>query len=576
MSEDAPSAWQAACDAATLLAIDPRGLGGIVLRAPPGPVRDDFLDTLKTNCPADAPFICLPSSLPDARLTGGIDLASTLAAGKPVFERGILAAAHGGVLVASMAERMERGTAARLEAALDTGLVRIERDHVSDSVPAAFALVLCDESEPGEDPPLLSLTDRLAFSADLTALSWRDCNGESATRPDIENARALLPDVQLAHGHIETLVTLADALGIASLRAPLFACAAARARAALHGRRETDETDLARAAALVFGHRATRLPAPPDEDHAPPPPDENQASQNGDDEGLTDKPLEDRILDAVTAMLPSDLLAHLQAGQGGRKAGRGGNASRKAQAARGRPLGARQGDPRRDRLDLLATLRAAVPWQRFRAPAPGAAIAIRKEDLRVRRFKPRTRTTTIFVVDASGSSALHRLAEAKGAVELVLGECYVRRDEAALIAFRGTKADIIVPPTRSLTRARALLKGLPGGGGTPLAMGLDAARLLADAVKRKGGRPFLILLTDAQANIARDGTGGRARAEEDALASAAALCRDGFESLLIDTSPRPQQKASALAARMGAGYLALPQADARRLAAAIMPSQKHA
>ena len=235
-------------------------------------------------------------------------------------------------------------------------------------------------------------------------------------------------------------------------------------------------------------------------------------------------------------------------------------------------MGAKRGDPRRDRLDILETLRAAVPWQKLRAPAPGAAIAIRKDDLRVKRFRPKNRTTTIFVVDASGSSALHRLAEAKGAIELVLAECYVRRDEAALIAFRGQKADIILPPTRSLTRAKALLKGLPGGGGTPLALGLDAAALLADAVRRKGGHPFLILLTDAQANVARDGAGGRARAEEEALAAAELLHRQGFESLLIDTSPRPQPKASTLAARMGARYLALPHADAKRLAAAIMPA----
>ena len=220
---------------------------------------------------------------------------------------------------------------------------------------------------------------------------------------------------------------------------------------------------------------------------------------------------------------------------------------------------------------MLETLRAAIPWQKLRRHRDGTEIAFRREDLRVRRFRPKSKTTTIFVVDASGSSALHRLAEAKGAVELVLAECYVRRDEAALIAFRGTKAEIILPPTRSLTRARALLKGLPGGGGTPLALGLDQARTLADLVRRKGDRPYLIVLTDAQANIARDGTGGRAKADEDALASAQALHRDGFESLLIDTSPRPQPKAAHLASQMGARYLALPHADARKLASAIMP-----
>ncbi|MBS7803865.1 magnesium chelatase subunit D [Rhizobiales bacterium TNE-4] len=573
MSDDAPELWHTACEAASLLAACPAGLGGMVVKAPPGPVRDAFLAMLKEALPDGTPWLRMPHALPEARLTGGIDLASTLAAGKPVFERGLLASAHGGVLIAGMAERMDRAIAARLEAALDTGQIRIERDHVSDSVPAAFALILFDEGEPGEDAPPASLTDRLAFHVDLTGLSWRDLGETLSSKA---SATALpLQSVMLAEGHAETLVALADALGIASLRAPLLAAMAARAHAAQAGRVMTDETDIASAARLVLAPRATRLPAPPEEQQAPPPEEQEHQANDPAPETMEaqDRPLEDKILDAIASAIPADLLAQLQAGRGGRLAGRGAEAGRKAPATRGRPLGARRGDPRRERLDLLETLRAAAPWQRLREQRGDAAIAVRKEDLRVRRFRPKSRTTTIFVVDASGSSALHRLAEAKGAVELVLAECYVRRDEAALIAFRGQKADIILPPTRSLTRARALLKGLPGGGGTPLALGLDAARQLADTVRRKGDRPFLILLTDAQANVGRDGMGGRQKAEEDALASADALHRDGFESLLIDTSPRPQPKASMLAARMGARYLALPQADARRLAAAIVPAR---
>ena len=573
MSEKAPDLWQTACEALSLLAASPSGLGGIVVKAPPGPVRDAFLAMLKQALPQGTPFIRMPHALPEARLTGGIDLASTLAAGKPVFERGLLASAHGGVLLAGMAERMDRAIAARLEAALDTGHVRIERDHISDNVPAGFALVLFDEGEPGEDAPPASLTDRLAFSIDLSGLSWRDLGGDDVLRPACQQLSPMA--VALANGHAETLVALADALGIASLRAPLLAAMAARANAARAGRQETDETDIANAARLVLAHRATRLPAPPEEQQTPPPEEQQEQSSNPEPDTMEtqDRPLEDQILDAIASAIPADLLAQLQAGRGGRLAGRGAEAGRKAPATRGRPLGARRGDPRRERLDLLETLRSAAPWQRLREQRGDAAIAVRKEDLRVRRFRPKSRTTTIFVVDASGSSALHRLAEAKGAVELVLAECYVRRDEAALIAFRGQKAEVILPPTRSLTRARALLKGLPGGGGTPLALGLDAARQLADTVRRKGDRPFLILLTDAQANVGRDGLGGRQKAEEDALASAAALQRDGYESLLIDTSPRPQPKASALADRMGARYLALPHADARRLAAAIVPAR---
>ena len=571
MTGQGAARWQNALDALALFAIDPHRLGGLHIRVQPGPARDAFGDVLTRLLPSTK-LVKLPASVPETRLGGGLDLAATLATGKPVFDQGVLASADGGVIIASMAERLERRIAARLEASLDTGHVKVERDHLSQEHDARFGLILFDESEPGEGAPPVSLCDRLAFSLSLDGLSWRDCVGDETEPNQIEKACLLLPQVVLQTQHTEMLVQLADALGIASLRAPLLAAALCRVLAARDGREETSDDDVSVAAQMVLAPRATRLPAPPqDEQQAPPPPEQDQTEPQSSPEQKTDGPLDDLILDAVAAAIPSDLLAKLKAGQGGRAPGRGAEAGRKAPATRGRPLPSGRGDPRRERLDLLETLRAAIPWQGLRQNHGLGALAIRKDDLRVKRFRPHTRTTTIFVVDASGSSALHRLAEAKGAVELVLAECYVRRDEAALIAFRGTKADVILPPTRSLTRARARLKGLPGGGGTPLALGLDAACTMAEAVKRKGDRPYLILLTDAQANVARDGTGGRARAESEALAAADQLRARGFASLIIDTSPRPQPKASQLAQRMGADYLALPQADARTLAAAITP-----
>ena len=151
--------------------------------------------------------------------------------------------------------------------------------------------------------------------------------------------------------------------------------------------------------------------------------------------------------------------------------------------------------------DFVRALRAAAPWQRLRQAAalhsardaanlparvagPVAApaqrrIHVRPEDFHVTRFRQLGQTTTVFVVDASGSSALHRLAEAKGAVELLLADCYVRRDSVAVLAFRGQTAELILPPTRSLARAKRSLASLPGGGGTPLAHAIDASMLLA-------------------------------------------------------------------------------------------------
>ena len=271
---------------------------------------------------------------------------------------------------------------------------------------------------------------------------------------------------------------------------------------------------------------------------------------------------------------PAGLLAALAAGQAPARGGKAGKAGAAASASRqGRPVGARAGDPRRGRLALLATLRAAAPWQGLRRAEAGAidarTLIVRPEDFRIVRYRQPTESTTIFAVDASGSAALERLAEAKGAVELLLAEAYVRRDRVALVAFRGQAAELVLPPTRSLVRAKRSLAGLPGGGGTPLAAGLDAAADIALTVRRGGGTPVVVLLTDGRANIDRAGAPGRTRAAEDALAAARRFRAAGLPAILIDTAPRPQYSARALADAMGARYLALPQADARKLSAAV-------
>ena len=132
--------------------------------------------------------------------------------------------------------------------------------------------------------------------------------------------------------------------------------------------------------------------------------------------------------------------------------------ARRITALRGRPAGTARGELRPgNRLDLIATLRAAAPWQALRRrdgsarTSAGASdrrrrIEIRREDFRVTRFTRRTPTTVIFAVDASGSSALHRLAETKGAVELLLAECYVRRDRVAQVIWRDFRQKPAAPP----------------------------------------------------------------------------------------------------------------------------------
>ncbi|MGA2128231.1 MAG: VWA domain-containing protein, partial [Xanthobacteraceae bacterium] len=399
-----------------------------------------------------------------------------------------------------------------------------------------------------------------------------------------------LPGIDADDEIVEALSAATVALGIASLRAPLLALRVARAHAALAGRTVVSRADAVVAGRLVLAPRATVLPAADDstdgageEDEEPA--DTTMARPDGADEqageDTADKPLGDVVAEAAAAAIPPDLLAQLRLPDGGRvRSLRAGGAGVSRQCAlRGRPIGARRGDPRAGaRLNVIETLRAAAPWQRIRRRDGGAELApdpvrprveIRRDDFRITRFKQRTETTTIFVVDASGSSALHRLAEAKGAVELLLADCYVRRDRVALIAFRGRGAEILLPPTRSLVRAKRSLASLPGGGGTPLAAGIDAAATLAQSLLRAGQTPIVVLLTDGRANIARDGEPGRARAEADALAATRTLRAAAITTLLIDTSPRPQAAAERLAAGMGARYLPLPYADAAAMSALI-------
>jgi magnesium chelatase subunit D len=190
-------------------------------------------------------------------------------------------------------------------------------------------------------------------------------------------------------------------------------------------------------------------------------------------------------------------------------------------------------------------------------------------DIRVRQFEETSDRAIIFVVDASGSAALARLAEAKGAVELLLAEAYARRDHVALIAFRGEGSEVLLPPTRSLVQTKRRLSALPGGGGTPLAAGLKAAFELAGLAQSKGMTPSVALLTDGRANVDLSGTANRTQAAEDATMMARAIRAKAMPGLVIDTGLRPTRGLDGLAREMGVPYLPLPRADAKSLSAAV-------
>ena len=567
---DAPlSAWDRAVLAAQLLAVDPGGLGGVHVRAAAGFARDAWLDLLRGLLPAGAPMRRVPLQIADDRLLGGLDLSATLKAGRPVAERGLLAEADGGVVLLAMAERLGADTAARIVGVLDRGEVAVARDGVSIASPARVAAIALDEAIEDDEAAPAALLERLAFRIDLAGVRPSDVPHVDV---DIAAARAALGAVAIDDAAIQAICATALALGIGSARAELMALRAARASAALFGRADVERDDIALAGRLVLAHRATRLPAQDEAQSPPPPPPEQNDDAPGESEqSVEDRPLDDAVLEAVAASIPAGLLAQLKvaAALGGRASSNGKSGALQKSGKRGRPAGVFRGLPgaRNARLNLVATLRAAAPWQtiRTKARADGPRIRVVSDDFRVTRFKQRRETTTIFAIDASGSAALHRLAETKGAVELLLADCYVRRDRVSVLAFRGAKADIVLPPTRSLVRAKRALAGLPGGGGTPLASGLDAALALAEATRRQGGTPTLVLLTDGRANVTRAGLGGRVQAEADARDAAKRIRAAGLRVLLVDTGPRPTPLAKSLGDDMGAVYLALPHANAAAL-----------
>lgn len=583
-TDDTMARWLRALLPAALCALDPVGCGGVRLRAQAGPARDAWLAQLRALLPPGTPLRRIPLDAPDARLLGGLDLAATLRAGRPVAERGLLVEAHGGVVLLAMAERISSAAAARLTAVMDEGVVVMLRDGMEAREAAEFGVIALDEAQGDDENLPAALCDRLACIVDLEGLRAGDCPQLPFDAGHIAAARARLPMVSVSPVVIQSLGAAAQAFGVDSLRAFMLAVRAARAAAALDGRDQVGEPDVTLAAQLVLAPRATQCPAsaaeaaapdqPPDStpaEAAPPPGDaggEQRDEQKDDRPADLQQPLEDRVLDAVRAALSPDLLAHIRLAGGrlprARSAGRSG--ALRGNGQRGRPVGVRKGRPGGGlRLSVIDTLRAAAPWQalRRRQGMPVTRVAVRPEDFRIVRYRQRTQTTTIFVVDASGSSALHRLGEAKGAVELLLADCYVRRDRVAVIAFRGTRAELLLPPTRSLVRAKRSLAGLPGGGGTPLAAGIEAGWSLADALRRQGDTPTLVLLTDGRGNVARDGQGGRAQAEQDAQAAARRVRASALRTLFIDTSPRPHPSAQSLAAGMGALYAPLSAADAQ-------------
>jgi magnesium chelatase subunit D len=597
-----------------LLAVNP-GLRGCVLAGGTGTGKSTLARAFARLLGTEVPFVELPVGVGEERLLGGLDIEATLARGRRTHRSGLLALAHGGVLNIDGLNLLDDSHGNHLLAALDGGEVRVEREGLSLREPARF--VLLGSYDPAEGPPRRHLLDRVglivaplsrssaaersetvrrnaAWQRGATACGYWE-EEEALLQGVIAVAREQLPLVTIADEQIARLAATALALGIEGQRADLFAVECALAAAALADRDAVGEEDLAEAVRFVLLPRATRMPAadeaaPPEQQsqqqqpqqpQQPPEHDQNQEDDQ-DDAPPPDapRPIEELVLAALDTDVPPDVLDTPFAVQ---RRGRSGSRGQNTSGRRGRHVRSLPGSPRNGKLDVVATLRAAAPWQRVRAQdVPGDAmkrrVLLRAEDLHVKRFRSKAGTLFLFAVDASGSMALHRMRQAKGAVNALLQQAYIHRDQVALLAFRGNSAELLLPPSQSVELARRALDVLPTGGGTPIAATLLAAYQVAEQARSRGIQQIvLVLITDGRANVplatketeGRDAQQRRARDEVKRLAGV--VRGGGIGAVVIDTqrSYLSRGEAKELAAWLGGRYVYLPNAHAKEIANAV-------
>lgn len=578
-------------DAVRLLAVDAR-LGGVAIGAAVGSGKSSLARASQRLFGTATPFIELPLGVDEEALLGGIDIEATLRSGRRTARTGLLGRADGGVLYADALNLLPDPVVNILLGALDTGFVQLERDGLSQQIACQFRLI--GTYDPAEGLPRRHLLDRIGLMVLLPPVTTAEERMDVLRQhmaPDwahwfeldvleaslVQEAQAMLAMVAMSDNDQYQLIDLAVRAGVQGQRVDLYAVAVARAAAALDLRTQVSHDDLQLAAELVILPRATREVIPPDVAPPPPPPPATPpppAEQKTDDEPAADAPEQpadtldipdEVVLEALASTLPLDLTdLPFRTIRRGRSGSRGAVAGK-----RGRHIRSVAGDPRRARIDIPATLRSAAPWQALR-PHAVSRVALRIDDIKVKQYRSKAGVLFAFVVDASGSMALNRMRQAKGAVQHLLQQAYVHRDQVALLAFRGTQCETLLPPSQSVELARRALDVLPTGGTTPLAAALlQMIQVAAQARSRGIMQCVAILLTDGRANVAYQ-RGHDIAMEVEILACG--VVNAGIRTVVVDTqrSYLSRGEGKKLADLLDGVYVYLPQATGADIAAAAV------
>ncbi|MFI6853808.1 putative cobaltochelatase [Streptomyces sp. NPDC050416] len=576
-----------------------------------------------------ARMVELPVGASEDRLVGALDIERALSEGVKAFEPGLLADAHRGILYVDEVNLLHDHLVDLLLDAAAMGASYVEREGVSVRHAARFLLVGTMNPEEGELRPQLldrfGLTvevaasrepdqrvevvrRRLAYDDDPDGFAARWADEEADVRARIIAARELLPSVRLGDGALRQIAATCAAFEVDGMRADIVMARTATALAAWAGRTDVLAEDVRQAALLALPHRRRRNPfdAPgldedkldetleefsgdddpdpdPDPDQGPdgpgggggdggqPEPDEGP---QGDDTGATPEAGENGQpqpsgageQSAVRAAEPFRAKVLSVPGIGEGAAGR----RSRARTEHGRTTGSRRPRGTLTKLHLAATVQAAAPHQRARGRS-GPGLVVRRDDLRQATREGREGNLVLFVVDASGSmAARQRMSAVKGAVLSLLLDAYQRRDKVGLVTFRGSGADVALPPTSSVDAAAARLESLPTGGRTPLAAGLLRAHdvLRLERLRDPARRPLVVLVTDGRA------TGGP---EPVALAGRAArlFAAEGVASVVVDCESGPVRLglAGQLAGELGGTAVTLDELRADSIAGLVRDVQ---
>jgi magnesium chelatase subunit D len=542
---------------------------------------------------SDMPFVNIPLNISEDKLAGSIDIGAALREGRHVFSPGLLHTADGGILYIDEANLLADHIVNALLDAAGSGVNRIEREGLSFEHRSRFILIGSMNEEEGrlrpqfldrfglqvvaeseKDPAVRAgiMRRRLEFELSPETFVRRYQEGTDALRGKIREAKARLPRVRISRNAMKLAVSFANRVRAAGHRGELAIIQTAAAIAALDRRNSIALEDIRLAAEYALPHRARGEEpgaaafgeGPPDtgagETEAQEPlrgADEREAPEKGAEEAQEtadsgapggDTQWQDRNEGAADAG-DGDLdlqeageifnLKRWKEAPGKQKAnlGSGRRKSAVSKNRQGRYIGWRVTDSARGAdIAFDATFRAAAPFQKTRGKArsgAGPVLVIERNDLRVKVREKKTGGHILFVVDASASmGANRRMGEVKAAILSMLGVSYRKRDQVALIAFRKTRAELLLGFTRSIDLARRRLAELPTGGTTPLAAGLDLAweTLAGLKLKDKDARPTLVLVSDGRASAGL----GKAPFQE-ALEAAERLGRRNIDAIIIDT-----------------------------------------